>query len=209
MAENLPAPEIGSGATASGVSVVETVAPGAEQSFDADLVPEGRAVSWFPRTLADVEWALERLGEASANLAEIERQRKAAHDAIDTRADLIARKPERRAEWFDSLVVTWAKEHRDEVVRGKSKSRELLAGTVAFRAKGEKVVVTDEAAFIEWALKESPGLVRTKYEPDMKALTAFVKAFGEIPVGVDVQAATETITVTAHPLPTLTEKVSP
>ena len=167
------------------------------------MAPEGHEGPWQPKTLADVEWALERIGEAEDDSDQITRQAEAAFAVIEARLQAIRQKHERKAQWFRSLVEAWAVEHRGEVVRGKAKSRDFLAGSVGFRAKAEAVKVTDEAALLEWAGANHRDLVRMKMEVDKKALASFVKSTGEIPPGVDVEPATETVVVKTSPLPTL------
>lgn len=171
---------------------------------DDDLAPAGHVGPWTPTTVRDVEWCLERAGEAEADLAEVQAQLDAAVKALHARAMAITEKANRRALWFRGLVEAWAVANRGEVVRGKAKSRELLGGTIAFRASAEKVVVTDEAAFLAWAQPDHLDLLRfPEPEIDKKKLDALVKGTGEVPPGVDVKPATETVTVKVNPLPML------
>jgi phage host-nuclease inhibitor protein Gam len=171
-----------------------------------DLAPEGHAGPWQPQTIRDVEWCLERVGEAEADRLEILAQMDAARDAILKRGTAIIDKAECRAEWFRSLAESYAAAHRDEFVRGKSKSRELLSGTVGFRASAEKVVVVDEAAAIAWASESHLELLDLKPRLDKRALSKFVLGSGEIPPGCDVTPATEAVYVKTNPLPTLDSK---
>jgi phage host-nuclease inhibitor protein Gam len=172
---------------------------------DSDLAPEGHAGPWQPTTIRDVEWALERIGEAEADIGEVQAQLAAAVAALNARAMTITERSNRRALWFRGLVEGWAAQHRDEVVRGKVKSRELLGGTIAFRAKGEKLEVRDRPALVAWLETQDPtlGLARVKLEPEMKAIQEAFRATGVIPPGCEHVPATETITVTAEPLPSL------
>jgi phage host-nuclease inhibitor protein Gam len=173
-----------------------------------DLAPEGHAGPWTPATIRDLEWCLERIGEAEAEAAEIDAQANAAIEAIEKRRSEIVGKSTRRADWFRALATTYAQTHRDEIVRGKVKSRELLGGTVGFRASGEKVTVTDPAAVIAWAQEKHLDLLDLKPKIDKRALDRFVLSTGEIPPGVDVVPATETVYVKASPLPTLESKTT-
>lgn len=169
-----------------------------------DFSPAGHVGPWLPSSIRDVEWCLERVGEAESDMAEVQAQLDAAIKALHARALSITEKANKRALWFRGLVETWAVANRGEVVRGKTKSRELLGGSIAFRATAEKVVVTDAPALLAWAQPDHLDLLRFP-EPqiDKKALDALVKGTGELPPGVDVLPATETVTVKTNPLPTL------
>lgn len=200
---NLQATDMGSGAASEqpAALVGEAAVSGVQ---DDDLAPAGHSGPWTPTTIRDVEWCLEKAGEAESDLAEVQAQLDAAVKALHSRAMAITEKANRRAIWFRGLVEAWAVANRGEVVRGKAKSRELLGGTIAFRASAEKVVVTDEAAFLAWAQPDHLDLLRfPEPEIDKKKLDLFVKTTGEIPVGVDVKPASETVAVKVNPLPTL------
>jgi phage host-nuclease inhibitor protein Gam len=176
-------------------------------TLDAEeLAPEGQGRAWTPPDIRAVEWCLEQIGQAEAERAEIRAQMDAACAVIEKRGTSIIDKSERRAEWFLSLVETYAKTHRDEFVRGKLKSRELLGGTVGFRSSGEKVAVTDPGSVIAWAQEKHLDLLDLKPKIDKKALDRFVLTTGEIPPGVDVTPATETIHIKTNPLPQLDTK---
>jgi phage host-nuclease inhibitor protein Gam len=168
---------------------------------DDDLAPEGHHGPWIPQTVRDVEWALARIAEAEAEAFQIRQSAQAALDAIARRRDDLIAKSQRRAGYLTSLVATWAREHRGEVVRGKIKTRDFLSGSVGFRAAREKITITDEATFLTWAQPDHLDLVRAKIAPDKKALDAFVTRTGEIPPGVDVEPASETIVIKAEALP--------
>lgn len=165
---------------------------------------------WYPKTLADFEWVLARKAEAEAEVAEVERQEKAAVDAIRARGAAIKAGPQREAGWWTSLAETWAKTNRDEVVRGKKKTRSFLSGSVAFRATAERLEVEDEAAVKAWlaSLPEGSPLVRIKREPVMAEVQAQFQATGEIPPGFKHTPEGETLKVTAVALPSLTAKES-
>jgi hypothetical protein len=205
--KELPAPGIVPDATGS-----EAVSPPAPE-FDADLAPEGHVGPWMPKTIRDVEWTLARISEAEEDMAEVGAQLDAAITTLKQRGALLTEKAERRAAWFRSLAETWAREHRSEVVRGKAKSREMLSGSIGFRAKAEKLVVVDKEKLAAW-LEAQPiesGLYRVKFEPVMAELQALLKSTGEMPPGTDLEPATETIQIKTIALPALTagKKVLP
>jgi phage host-nuclease inhibitor protein Gam len=158
-------------------------------TLDAEeLAPEGQGRAWTPPDIRAVEWCLEQIGQAESERAEIRAQMDAACAVIEKRGTSIIDKSERRA------------------VRGKLKSRELLGGTVGFRSSGEKVAVTDPGSVIAWAQEKHLDLLDLKPKIDKKALDRFVLTTGEIPPGVDVTPATETIHIKTNPLPQLDTK---
>ena len=183
--------------------------PGSGFTPDEDLAPAGHKGPWQPETIRDVEWCLERLGDSEAERAEIDAQAKAAIEAIEKRRDAITNRLERRAEWFDHLLEEWARSHRDEIVKVKRKSRELLGGTIGFRSKAEKVVILDEAAVIAWAEQHHLEFLDMRPKLDKRALSAFVLSTGEVPPGCDVEVANEAVHITPNPLPTVTTPKAP
>ena len=192
-------PSVVSGPAAStGMGLAE-----AAGQYDDDLAPAGHAGPWQPTTVRDVEWCLERIGEAETDISEVQAQLDAAVKALTARAMALTDKANRRAFWFRGLVEAWAVTNRDQVVRGKAKSRELLGGAIGFRAKAEQVVVLDEAAVLAWAEPDHADCVRVKTEVNKSALAKYVKTTGVIPPGVDVKPASESLTITVTPLPTI------
>lgn len=155
-----------------------------------------------PADLPGAERLLSLLADDEAEADAIDASAQAAIDAIAKRRDSIKAKAEKRAAWVRVLLEEYAKTHRSEIVRGGKKSRELLAGTIGFRSSGEKVVVTDLAAVLAWAQDKHMELLDLAPKLDKKALDRLVLSTGEIPPGVDVTPASETIHIKTHPLPT-------
>jgi len=160
--------------------------------------------TWIPTTIRDIEYALGVIGAVEAEVAEFTAQAEAARAVIASRESAFLYKAHNRMEYLRVAVLDWAKANRDQVVRGKLKSRELLSGTISFRSTGERVVVTDADALIAWAQEKHLDLLDYKPRIDKKALDAFVLTTGEVPPGVDVTAPIETVTLKTNPLPTLT-----
>uniref|UniRef100_A0A6M3Y2R8 Putative host-nuclease inhibitor protein n=1 Tax=viral metagenome TaxID=1070528 RepID=A0A6M3Y2R8_9ZZZZ len=76
------------------------------------------------------------------------------------------------------------------------KSLKLIAGTIK-RTKGrERIDVLDQDTFIKWAAQNGAGLLRTKVEPDKKAIAGHIQETGEIPPGVDLVRGEDTFSVT-------------
>lgn len=207
--ERFEANGIGPSAAAPGALGENSVAPGAVQVQDSTwlqelLGEETPASPEWPRTIEDVEKALEWAGEAEREIAEVQARLDAHLAAVRARAFAMTEQPNRRLTGLMARVEAWAQSHRGEVVRGKAKTRQLLTGSISFRATPEKIVITDEAAFLAWAQAERLDLLVVKTVPDKKALNASFAKSGELPPGTDLEPAGETITVKLSPLPTLT-----
>lgn len=189
--------------SAEGAEAVPAVSEGSPDWLSELLGDSAAAGPAWPRTIDDVEKALQWAGEAERELAEVQAMVDAHLEAVKARAAAMTAAPSRRLTGLLERVEAWAVANRGEVVRGKAKSRQLLTGSIGFRAVPEKVLVLDEVAFLAWAQAERLDLVVLKPSIDKKALNAFVTQTGELPPGIDVKPATEAVTVKALSLPTL------
>jgi phage host-nuclease inhibitor protein Gam len=172
-----------------------------QEPMEPDAIVEKGA--WAPQTIRDVEWALEMAGESEAEVASIDEQEADAIARIKARADALRAKAERRATYFKGRVAEFASAHRADLLVGTKKSREFIAGSVAWRKKAGGLVVTDKAALEAWLATQDPSLFRIKLEPEMKALKALLDTQGIIPPGCDLRPEVEELTVKTNPLPTL------
>jgi len=201
-AENLPAVSIGEPATGDGASLAGA---SPSESFEAWLAEATDGVTHWPRTDADVEKALEWMGEAEEEIEAVEARLKAHIEAVTARAAEITQRQERRLNGLRMRLEQYAVAHRESIVRGKVKSKVYLTGSIGFRATQERLEVTDKKALVAWLETLPPGtsLVRTKVEPELKAIQAHFKATGEIPPGCDVKPAGESIHIEPVTLPSL------
>lgn len=171
-----------------------------QEPLDADaLATEG---AWSPRSLRDVEWSLECIGESEAEIAAIEAQEADAIARIRQRVARIKESAERRASYFRGRVAEWAESHRAEILAGKKKSRELVAGVIGWRKKGGRLRVVDKAALAEWAAAQPVelGLFRVKVEPEVAEIQKHAKASGEIPPGCEWEEEHDEIHIEAASL---------
>jgi phage host-nuclease inhibitor protein Gam len=153
--------------------------------------------------LSSVEHHLARVGDEEADIARLDAAAAAAITAITKRHEFLVRKTQVRAAYRRTLIEEWVRSHRDEIVKGKRKTRDFLTGSISIRTNPEKVVVNDPEATLAWAQDKHLELVNPKPTLDKKALDKLVLGTGEIPPGVDVNPATETILIKPHPLPTI------
>lgn len=161
--------------------------------------PEVRA-GWQIQTLGSADWALQRVAECEAESREILAQAAEAKRRIDERADKLRLRAERGIAFFKFKLLAYAEQNRAALLRGSRKSHDFVHGRIAWRVKPTRLVVTDKAALEAWLAAQpiESGLYRVKLEPEMKALQDLFKTKGEIPPGCDVEASSESITITAE-----------
>lgn len=190
---DLPAPGMGLDATGTADDVVSV--DGAGQSF---TVEDARAA----------DWALERLAEDDAERASLDAQLEDAVARLRARHAGLARRLETRGAFLRHALEQYATRHRDEVVRGKRKSLDLLHGRIGYRAKGEHLKVVDKDVLAAWLAEQDPtsGLYRLEVRPEMRALQARLRETGEIPPGCEYEPAAETFYVEPAEMPTITTK---
>ena len=101
-------------------------------------------------------------------------------------------------------IAAFAEPNKADILIGKKKSRELLAGTLAWRKKQPKLVVKDEEQLLEWLPSQDPKLYRVKIQPELAALKELVATTGVIPPGCDYEPERDELSIKATPFPTLT-----
>ena len=178
------------------MDAIETTQP--EYEDDADPTVK---TGWEIDTLQSADWAFQRLSECEGEADEIEAQFNAYVSRARARADMLKAKAARGAGFFRFKLLVWAEHSRSTLLLGNKKTREFLHGKVSWRTKPERLEVTDKAALVEW-LSAQPiesGLYRVKVEPEIKALQEQFKTSGEIPPGMDLAPASESIHVEATP----------
>jgi len=153
------------------------------------------------------DWALGKLAEARAQVAEIERQAEAARAVIESRRAAILRRIGGEVAFFESAILTYAQTHRADIVNGKRKSKDYLHGRIAFRAKAGRLVIEDAAALAAWLDTRSieEGLSRVKTEPVKAALDAYFERTNDLPPGCKYELPTESITAETVEVPALKE----
>lgn len=155
----------------------------------------GVAEGWRIADLGGVDWALERLGEAMAQIAENEELMTRAIERLRLRVEAINRPLRFKAAFFEAAVLGYAQTHREDLLKGgKKKSREFPCGTVGFRKGGGRLTVVDETAALAWA-KQQPlelELYRVKVELSKSGLNKHFSGTGEVPNGCEVEPEVET-----------------
>lgn len=162
---------------------------------------------WQVQGPDSADWALGKLAEYRAQVAEVERQAEAAHAVIEARRLALVKRIGGEAAGFEAALTDYAVNHRADIVSGKRKSKDYLHGRIQFRAKGAKLVIEDAAALAVWleAQPAEAGLWRVKIEPDKKALDAYFEKTDVLPPGCKYEPATESITVETIDVPRLEE----
>ena len=164
-----------------------------------DVGAESVDPNWKITDLQSADWALSRLAECQAEAAAIDAQAEAAIARIRQRADALKMKAAKGESFFRFKLSEYAERERSTLLHGKKKSREFVHGKIGWRAKPERLEVTDPEALETW-LRAQPiesGFARWEVKPDMKALQEHYKAAGVIPDGCSVKEASESLTVEA------------
>lgn len=157
-------------------------------------------MAWTIESLGSADWALSRVGDLEAEIAENESIAAEAIARIEERTRLLNERANRGVRFFRGKLAEYAEAHRAELLKGgKAKSRKLLHGQIAWRAKGGGLVVTDAAALLAWAQRQPAELelTRVKEEPALAAIKAHAEANGLIPPGMTATESTDELKITA------------
>jgi phage host-nuclease inhibitor protein Gam len=175
-----------------------------QEPVDPDALAREGAWGIKPLDLSGYEFAFRCAGESQAAVASWQEAARQAHAAIDARlAELVARE-EPRITFFLGRIAEAAARDKDVLLLGKKRSREFLAGKVAWRKKSARLVIEDRAALMDFLTKDGdPALVRVKYEPEIKAIQARFEKDGVLLPGTSFESEKDEMTVEPSPLPTL------
>lgn len=166
---------------------------------DPELTDETRE-TWRCNDDQAAAWAMRKLAHRKQLVANAEGVRDRERERIDAWFIQESAKHDRDIAFFTGVLVDYARRQREE---GR-KSIDLPTGIVRTRAAGDRVVVRDAAAFVQWALYNAPDLLRIKHEPiaaDVNgALTAapdgtVVSEDGEVVPGVEYLPPAVTVSV--------------
>jgi phage host-nuclease inhibitor protein Gam len=141
--------------------------------------------SWEITTATSADWALARAAECQAEADAIDAQYAAAVARLAKRRDELKARAERGSRYFEFKLAVWAEKNRGSLLKGKSKSAHLLHGTIGWRKKGGRLVVTDKDALVAWLATQpiEAGLYRMKLEPEMSEIQSLCRNLGEVPPG--------------------------
>lgn len=158
-------------------------------------LPEG----WKIRSITDLNWALSRIVDCEQEIRENNQVMEEAVALAKFKTALLNEALTKSAAFFRDQAVHYAEEHKAELIKGKTKTRKLLHGSVSWKTQPAALVMTDAAALLVWAEAQPVELeyVRVKRTP---AWDAIKKAFsktetGEIPPGTDLSPEVETLTI--------------
>ena len=169
----------------------------ADDPTDEQLEAIEESQPWRIDGVEALAWAMERLAKAEDERSKVSEIFNAYAKRLDgwkqDRLDAI----EAGTAYLTAEVARYSTEHRKELVKGKTKSIDLPAGTVSWRKAGGKLTITDKDALAAWAVEQGPeaGLFRVKTEPEMRAIQALFAKTGELPPGTDFEPETETISI--------------
>lgn len=149
---------------------------------------------WRVTTLQGADWALSRISDIEAELAE-DSALAAAHL---TRIRALLEKKRERAErgiaYFRSRLEGFARDNKETLLKGgRSKSRKLFHGSIGWKSARGGLKVDDEATLLAWCQAQpvEAGLIRYTEAVNKNALKAFAEANKLIPPGCVEEQATE------------------
>lgn len=137
-------------------------------------------------------WAMRKLARLrrrqAANVETANKERARIDEWVTSENDTL----ERQAQFFEALLIEF---HLGELGRDpKRKTIKLPTGIIESRARQAQVDV-DIEAFIEWARKERPEFIRTKFEVEKAAVKEAAVKDGEVLPHVTVTPLDRSFTV--------------
>lgn len=104
---------------------------------------------WHITSLGEAEWAMAHVAAATDQIAAVDEQRQLWQAKLDEWFRDATREPQRSIEFFEGHLERWGVTQRTD----KVKTVKLASGDIATsRPTAPKIVLDDEAAFIDWAL---------------------------------------------------------
>jgi phage host-nuclease inhibitor protein Gam len=155
---------------------------------------------WRPKTIQEIEFALECLSESETEINEINSQLAEVIARAEARATHIKGAANRRASFFRACIAQFAEQYRQDFLVGKKKSRDFLSGRVGWRKKGGRLKVEDKDALASWLTGQDASLYRVRVEPEMAALQEHARTTGEVPPGTVWDEERDEIFVESTPL---------
>lgn len=143
-------------------------------------------------SLALADWALQKIAEHQALMAENERLFQAKLERLEAaiakeklRLEEINKGPARDSEFLTNHLRLFAELSRDTILKGsRKKSRALPSGTIGWRTKPASLEVKDEAKMLAWArAQKDTRLLRLK--PAWSVIKERCLKTGEIPDGCE------------------------
>ena len=162
-----------------------------------------REGAWGIGSVAELDWALKRLGELEQRVFENQDVTKTRINELEDRCLRLNRPLEDGIRFFRRAIETYAETHRAELLGGgKRKSRALPHGSVGWRKRPASLEVVDNEALLEWARMQPVelGLVRIKEEPCLREILSVAGETGEVPPGMQHKPEAEVLQVKPQPL---------
>jgi phage host-nuclease inhibitor protein Gam len=154
-------------------------------------VPDEGAAEWALRKQYEAEEEIRRITAAHA----AERARLQAQIAvIDSRVMEITAGQRQRTVFFEAVLLEWMSRCRTAIVKGKTKSRKFLYGTLGWRGAPEVLEYDNEPAALEWAREQGieAALYRVEVKLKKDAVKRYAKAHDVIPPGAHWKGGTDT-----------------
>jgi phage host-nuclease inhibitor protein Gam len=178
-------------------------AEAAQEPLDAFEGQEITPGLWHPTDEREANRALGYVAESEAAVLSAKAQLDDLIATLTARFDAVVAPHIRRAEFYRRGLEQYAEENKRTLLIGKAKSRQFIAGRIAWRRKPGRLVVTDKEALQAWLSTQDPSLFRVALSPEMKALQEKFNRDGVIPPGTEFQPERDELSIEAEQFPTL------
>lgn len=145
---------------------------------------------WYPQSLGDAEWCMNRLSLVESELGAIEAQRAVWQHQLDDWHATVTRRPIKRQALFTGWLTDYARRQREET---GTATLTLPGGKVTSRRNPAKLVVTDHQIVIDWAKDcDVPVIKETLLLDRLRRIVVVrdgrpVSNDGEVVSGLDVE----------------------
>lgn len=152
--------------------------PDIDAEVFADADEPAREDRWRIDSPEKAEWAMAKLSEARARVAELTEQRNAQMERAQAWWTRVVKDPQRTAGYMQAQLVEYALAERDA---GHGATVILANGEIPTRKGPEPCVdIDDETAVLEWAIKNRPEIVTVKRSVKLTDLRTVVKVVANV-----------------------------
>lgn len=118
--------------------------------------------------LDTASWASRKAHAAATAIADLEAWRKREIERINEVYETETGRLKDTLDFFTHALAIWLKKQVDE--GRKTKSFDLPGGRIALRSTQPKIHVDNEAAMLEWARANAPGVIKVRESIDQREL---------------------------------------
>lgn len=144
------------------------------------------------RDLASADWTVRKIVAAERRIIDRQVLVAATKDKLDRWLADASKEDEASIAFLQETLASWVKEMTADQ---KRRSVKLPSGTAGFRKTTETLVITDEAAALDWCKGRLPDAVKTTERVLSSVVFEHVKRGMELPDWAELRAGRDTFTV--------------